>query len=639
MAMRKKAFSVFAFLIVSFVAEASQAPSWERPRTTRRYLHPPMAECMYTLWNDGIVMHGENLHRHDWYVPYGMLMADALWVMHGPDDVPLDFKTAKNRLPSDGVPFHGLTWRQDGLEVDIDAFCETGVRKPACLVRLTFRNEGPSAIRTPFAVFLRRMPESAVVKGTPDIYMPYETRVAPFLRAPVSAFRADAVDCLKGEITTVRAVGLPPDARWDASSGALRFTAAPSPGHPIAITFTMAMHDSPVRPEDWDFVRGRAQAFWHGELAKLNRLPPEIRDDAGRFRLVQNLTVQMLQCFCHPVSSDLVIPRQGGLQRFVWPWDCKDMLAALGLIGDFGDYVEGALDLYFREYAREDGCIGPFRNDWICNTGECVASLARYCLDNDNQIVWNRHRAAALRAFDWMCRTRASSTKSGKGVAGLFPVAESTDNPTPIQLWGFTDMLNLEALSRLACAARRFGEPRAVEIEAERDALLKVIAGIYGRFSRAAEGRDEMRIPITPDGNDAEFIKAGYFDTGQGYVLHTGLEHGFAPTNDVMKVYRWCLRSGKANPHGLCANHPPSSNLSDPHVWYTTSSERYWYDCFLRINRKDLANKVLDATLRYSVTDEFYVGERYRDDNPWYFPWSPNASGSGRIILMLLGRM
>jgi hypothetical protein len=54
------------------------------------------------------------------------------------------------------------------------------------------------------------------------------------------------------------------------------------------------------------------------------------------------------------------------------------------------------------------------------------------------------------------------------------------------------------------------------------------------------------------------------------------------------------------------------------------------------IGREDLAERVLQAVLKYSVTEEFYVGERYRDDNPWYFPWSPNASGSGRIILMLL---
>lgn len=40
--------------------------------------------------------------------------------------------------------------------------------------------------------------------------------------------------------------------------------------------------------------------------------------------------------------------------------------------------------------------------------------------------------------------------------------------------------------------------------------------------------------------------------------------------------------------------------------------------------------------MKYSMTAEYYVGERYRDDTPWYFPWSPNASGSGRIVQMLL---
>jgi hypothetical protein len=77
-------------------------------------------------------------------------------------------------------------------------------------------------------------------------------------------------------------------------------------------------------------------------------------------------------------------------------------------------------------------------------------------------------------------------------------------------------------------------------------------------------------------------------------------------------------------------------NLSDKHVWYTTSSEQHWYNCFKRIGRHDLAELVWNAVLKYSVTEEYYVGERYRDDNPWYFPWSPNASGSGRIILMML---
>ena len=52
----------------------------------------------------------------------------------------------------------------------------------------------------------------------------------------------------------------------------------------------------------------------------------------------------------------------------------------------------------------------------------------------------------------------------------------------------------------------------------------------------------------------------------------------------------------------------------------------------------DKAMEYLDACLKYALTDELYVGERYNDANVWYYPWSPNASGAGRIAMMLLER-
>lgn len=618
-----------------FIVWAS-SDSWERPRTTRRYIHPPMSECMFTLWNDGKIMRGENRHRHDWKVEWRKdLIADVLWVLHGPEDRPLDFKAAENILPSDGTPFHGLSWGLGCISVRMDAFCETGARNPACFLRLTFANQGNCGAQEKFAVHLRRMPEHLVVKGSPDIYEPYETLIEPFIASKPSGYVAAGANVWKSDAVTVRAEGLPPDAEWDGN--AIRFTAAPEKGTPQTVTFTISVIDSPVRPQDWDFAKSKANVFWSGELARLNRLPQEVQNSPEMLRLVQNLTVQMLQCFSRPVGSDLTLPRQGGLQRYVWPWDCKYMLAALGRIGDFDEYIEGALDFYFREYATNEGCIGPFRNNWICNTGECVYSLSRYCLDTDNRTVWLRHRDAAMHAFDWMCKTRAEPPVKG-AVAGLFPVGHATDNPTPVQLWCFTDVCTLEALDIFAAAARHFGDPRIREIEEERDGLRDVLAAIYVKFSMAAKDSDELRIPLTPDGNDDALRKAGYFDVQQGHMLNVGLRHGFVQTGDVMKVYRWHLRNGRADRHGLCALHPPIKNQRDRHVWYTTASEMYWRDNFRRIGRLDLDDLVWSAILRYAMSPEYQVTERYRDDNPWYAPWSPNASGSGRIILMMLDR-
>ena len=41
------------------------------------------------------------------------------------------------------------------------------------------------------------------------------------------------------------------------------------------------------------------------------------------------------------------------------------------------------------------------------------------------------------------------------------------------------------------------------------------------------------------------------------------------------------------------------------------------------------------ATLNYAMTDEYYMLERYNEQDPWFSPWSPNASANGRTILML----
>ena len=58
------------------------------------------------------------------------------------------------------MPFHGLTWRKEGFEISLDAFCETGVRAPACFIRLEVKNDGsaknglPMADHSFFAIFL-----------------------------------------------------------------------------------------------------------------------------------------------------------------------------------------------------------------------------------------------------------------------------------------------------------------------------------------------------------------------------------------------------------------------------------------------------------------------------------------------------
>ena len=75
----------------------------------------------------------------------------------------------------------------------------------------------------------------------------------------------------------------------------------------------------------------------------------------------------------------------------------------------------------------------------------------------------------------------------------------------------------------------------------------------------------------------------------------------------------------------------------DMHVWYTTNPEYYWFLTWLRLGNRERAEEIIQSQIRYSMTEEYYMIERYADNDPWYGPWSPNVSGNGRMILMLLG--
>lgn len=52
-----------------------------RPRPTRRYLHPPRSERMFTLWAEGKIVFGENMRGRD-HTSYGELDATVVVPVH-----------------------------------------------------------------------------------------------------------------------------------------------------------------------------------------------------------------------------------------------------------------------------------------------------------------------------------------------------------------------------------------------------------------------------------------------------------------------------------------------------------------------------------------------------------------------------
>ena len=589
-------------------------PAWEKPKTTRRYLHGPFSERMYTYWREGKIVFGEVEHRSDWSVNPDVLEDHAVWLVHGVGDASFDFKSARLSVADDGMPEHEQTWREGPLEVSLSAVVPFG-RKPSCHVKLSVRNTGMGRIAHPFAFLVRAGKEMKLVYSAPDVYDIYDPDVADWKKmAPAGlTFSGNAVRC-REKFVVMHGDGF----SWDAARGAIRFALDIEPGasREIELEIGKGASDGMRYAQANESMRNS----WKRELAKLDlsRFP----EDAQTVRLVKNFAVQMLQCLSMPTEGDFVLPRQGGLQRFVWPGDAINYLAGLDMIG-YGDYVEKAVDFYFGQCLRENGEAGPFRHRWACDTACVIESFSRHCLSSGNKGYWEKHRDSAMRMFHWIERIRDP-------VDGLFPSMKSTDAAGASRHWVMTDARNVIAYRYFAEAAGKFGDPALGSIKAAEASYRSAMVAVLDVWRRKYEGCDELRIPASADGEDDDGLEKFRFPSPGALA-----DAGFLTENELLRTRLWLVRRGYANERGLYKNLASRDPACRRHVWYTTWAELEWLRAWLRVGRRDLAAKALEASLLTAVTDEYYVGERYHDANPWFYPWSPNASGMGRILQMI----
>ena len=595
----------------------AMTPTWERPKTTRRYLHGPFAERLLTFWREGKIAFGEVEHKDDWSLSYFKdLHAHAAWLVHGAGDEPFDFRSAEMMIPEGGEPDHAQKWRVGPLEVTLAACAPFG-RKPSAFIRLAARNVGSTDLRESLAFLLREGLESKLIFGAPDVYKAYNPSVADWAAISPKGWRRDGNVMRHGERFVAFA-----DApfTWDAEKGAARFAFDLKPGEAKSIELEIGKGE--CQAIGYDAARKAMLADWAKELAKL-KLPSAPQST----RIIRNLTVQMLQCLSMPTEGDFVLPRQGGLQRYVWPGDADCFLEALDAIG-YGAYVAKCIDFYYSHCQRANGEAGPFRNNWAGDTASVLRSFARHCAVTGDAECWRRWREAAFKAFGWIEAKRHEGD-------GLFPSMKATDHPAVLRAWGSNDLKGLEAYVAFLSATEKFGDSRMTEVKSAEASYRAALTKAMDAQRRKYAGKDEFEVPITADGYDDPFLEMFMF------YLHPGrfAENGLLTPDEMMRLRTWLMRRGYANANGLYANNPLSRNPERRnHIWYTTWTELHWFRAWQRVGRSDLAEKTLDACLKYALTDELYVGERYHDANPWYYPWSPNASGSGRITMMLLER-
>ena len=91
--------------------------------------------------------------------------------------------------------------------------------------------------------------------------------------------------------------------------------------------------------------------------------------------------------------------------------------------------------------------------------------------------------------------------------------------------------------------------------------------------------------------------------------------------------------------HGL-ASRMTNDDCGSPglygHVYYTGVAEICWIQAWKERGETEKAEAYLRGVLKYNITPEFIVSERYSSVDPWFTPWQPNGSGAGRLDGFLL---
>ncbi|MBQ3140793.1 MAG: hypothetical protein IJC25_02390, partial [Clostridia bacterium] len=351
--------------------------------------------------------------------------------------------------------------------------------------------------------------------------------------------------------------------------------------------------------------------------------------------MYRNLVVHILQLFCKPVGRDYVLPRQGGLQRLIWPVESMPTFEALDTIGDFDDYVEAVLSLYFDtlqvKEGENKGEITNFGENWASVTGACIYSLCVHILKRNKPELFERYADAAYDAFRWIEKTRATTAGSDTLFNGIFPPMRGCDWAHIFQSWTKTDVLHLDTYRAMIECFAHYNDPRTDEIRAAYADYHAAVKRIFATFEERYADRDEIKITADPSGNDDDLPNYPLIND-EAYLL---VEKVNSRPDSMQKIETY-LRRRHVFKNGLVGRmRDQSLGFLDNKIYYTSIGEYFWYRLWVENGEFEKAHESLLAVLKYSTTPQHYMLERFLPENIYYVPWSPNGSANGRTILML----
>lgn len=629
-----------------------QIETWQRPKTSRVYLHPYGSERLVMIQPDMKIV-DLDLRYNGWHYN---LPGFGAHLVFGKEPGDADMELTEWKKPEDGLPIYTLynVDPDNGCKIRMTAFCDTN-RKPATYCEVQITNPHNETASGTLGILPRWSSMDHYLTGLHDTgYEPYDCNIRQWYLCWLNPFAPTAADPLTArdqngygalrilsydEVGSIKWISRNEQKNRFKAHDYYRYDYTIAAGESATIRFVLRK-DSTEGAKSYMDALCEMTAFWQNVQSQVRLLPnAEGKLTENMFR--QNITVmlQMMQRYENSVDPDMIFARQGDVGRFIWIWEAVHFLTLLDRVG-LSAYVTDAYRMFFKLWQKQDGdekgrLDNPYVR-WDNTNGSCLAGLSYHLMTlNDPALFAEFHDKMNL-ALQYIQYRRSLATD--KEVKGLFSSGQASDWGEIGQHWTYTDAVNAYGLGIMAKCYEQFDAPDAREIREIYTEYHNILMDIQDTFAKEHHGEHAYNMPHILGVPFEDSYNHCFYTDGAPYLLLLDIMDPHSELFEQMENF-YRETGFLDDEHGLSAimtNDACGADGLYGHVYYTGVAEPCWIHAWMERGETEKADKYANGILRYGVTPEFMVSERYSSVDPWFTPWQPNASGAGRLDHFLL---
>lgn len=628
-----------------------QIERWERPKSSRIYIHPYASERLITVYPD---MKITDLDLKD----IGMHFDQGSFGVHtlfGTEPDEADMEKTVWKTPENGLPIYTMfnEDEENGCMITMTSFCSTD-RRPFAYCEVSVTNVNTYAVKGTMGLLPRYNKQDHYLTGlwntgyepyNPNIgqwYLSWQNGFSPVEDGSLTAKAEDGYGFMtvqEYDNCEVSWVSRNEQKNRFRAHDYYRFDYKLAPSETATVRFVIRRGDICEAPS-YDEAYTNTLLWWQNVQNKVTKLPGGSKEIEDMFR--QNLAV-MLQMFAHYEGNypDDIYTRQGDVGRFQWVWEAAHFTTVLDDVG-LGEFVTDAIRMWYKVWQKRDGedkgnMMSKYVR-WDNSNGSAIWATAHHILAMNDKKLFDEFKDGMDLALEYI-QYRRNPEKAAEGeVKGLFTSGQASDWGEIGQHWTYTDAVNVYGIGVMAECYEKFGADNAKYVREVYEEYRGVVAGVLEKFSKEHTGELSYNMPHIL-GTEFEKSYNHCFSTdGCPYLIKLGF---MDPNSEIFEqMERFYTEIGMLDlEHGL-SSRMTNDDCGAPglygHVYYTCVSEILWIEAWMRRGEYDKAAKMAEGILRYHVTPEYITSERYSSVDPWFTPWQPNASGSGRLCQFLL---